>query len=67
MPYSPFIREEELLFATALWLVWGGFGLAWLVARSGLVSFLCSPDARFVTGQTYVIDGGRSLAMKGSD
>ncbi len=34
---------------------------------AGLVSFLCSPDARFVTGQTYVIDGGRSLAMKGSD
>jgi 3-oxoacyl-[acyl-carrier protein] reductase len=34
---------------------------------AGLVSYLCSPDARFVTGQTYVIDGGRSLAMKGSD
>lgn len=34
---------------------------------AGLVSFLCSPDARFITGQTYVIDGGRSLAMKGSD
>ena len=34
---------------------------------AGLVAFLCSPDARLVTGQTYVIDGGRSLAMKGSD
>ncbi len=34
---------------------------------AGLVSYLCSPDARFVTGQTYAIDGGRSLSMKGSD
>ena len=32
-----------------------------------LVAFLCSDRARFITGQTYVIDGGRSLSMKGSD
>ena len=32
-----------------------------------LVSFLASDRARFITGQTYIIDGGRSLAMKGSD
>ncbi|MBE6546154.1 MAG: SDR family oxidoreductase [Ruminococcaceae bacterium] len=32
-----------------------------------LVEFLCSERARFITGQTYVIDGGRSLSMKGSD
>ena len=32
-----------------------------------LVSFLVSDKARFITGQTYIIDGGRSLAMKGSD
>ncbi len=34
---------------------------------AGLVSYLCSDDARFVTGQTCVIDGGRSLSMRGSD
>ena len=31
------------------------------------ILFLCSDAARFVTGQTWVIDGGRGLAMKGSD
>ncbi|MBQ6923330.1 MAG: SDR family oxidoreductase [Kiritimatiellae bacterium] len=31
------------------------------------VLFLCSEAARFVTGQTWVVDGGRSLGMKGSD
>lgn len=34
---------------------------------AGLVAFLVSEKANFITGQTYVIDGGRSLAMKGSD
>lgn len=32
-----------------------------------LVAFLVSDKARFITGQTYIIDGGRSLAMKGTD
>lgn len=32
-----------------------------------LVSFLVSEKARFITGQTYIIDGGRSLAMLGTD
>ena len=32
-----------------------------------LVAFLTSDKARFITGQIYAIDGGRSLAMKGSD
>lgn len=32
-----------------------------------LVEFLCSDKARFITGQVYAIDGGRSLSMKGSD
>ena len=32
-----------------------------------LVVFLTGDKARFITGQTYVIDGGRSLSMKGSD
>lgn len=32
-----------------------------------LVEFLVSDKAKFITGQTYVIDGGRTLSMKGSD
>lgn len=32
-----------------------------------LVCFLVSDRAGFITGQTYIIDGGRSLAMKGTD
>lgn len=34
---------------------------------ANLVEFLVSPKARFITGQTYVCDGGRSLSMKGTD
>ena len=34
---------------------------------ANLVSFLVSDRAGFITGQTYIIDGGRSLAMKGTD
>ena len=29
--------------------------------------FLVSDKARFITGQTYVCDGGRTLSMKGTD
>lgn len=32
-----------------------------------LVAFLVSDKAKFITGQTYLIDGGRSLSMKGTD
>ena len=32
-----------------------------------LVAFLVSDKAKFITGQIYVCDGGRTLAMKGSD
>ncbi len=32
-----------------------------------LVEFLVSEKARFITGQTYIIDGGRTLSMKGTD
>ncbi len=32
-----------------------------------LISFLVSEKNRFITGQTYIIDGGRTLALKGTD
>ena len=34
---------------------------------AALVKFLVSEEADFITGQTYIVDGGRSLAMKGTD
>ncbi|MFA5561518.1 MAG: SDR family NAD(P)-dependent oxidoreductase [Eubacteriales bacterium] len=34
---------------------------------SSAVRFLCSADARFITGQNIPVDGGRTLCMKGSE
>ncbi|MBR2860230.1 MAG: SDR family oxidoreductase [Clostridia bacterium] len=34
---------------------------------ANLVDFLVSDKARFITGQTYICDGGRALSMKGTD
>lgn len=34
---------------------------------ASLVVYLTLPEASFITGQNYVVDGGRTLAMQGSD
>jgi NAD(P)-dependent dehydrogenase (short-subunit alcohol dehydrogenase family) len=33
---------------------------------SNVIAFLVSDEADFVVGQNYVVDGGRSLGLKGS-
>ena len=32
-----------------------------------MVEYLASDKARMITGQTYIVDGGRTLSMKGTD
>ncbi len=34
---------------------------------ASLVGYLTLPEASFITGQNYIVDGGRTLAMQGSD
>lgn len=42
--------------------------VAFITGAGGyMVEFLVSDKASFITGQTYVVDGGRSLSMKGTD
>jgi 3-oxoacyl-[acyl-carrier protein] reductase len=32
---------------------------------SNMVTFLASEEASFITGQEFIVDGGRSLGLKG--
>ena len=40
----------------------GRMGEAWEVAK--LVVYLCSEDAGYITGSTFVIDGGANLTSR---
>ena len=51
--------------ASAAQIPFGRTGKAKEIAN--VVAFLASDKARFITGQTYVCDGGRTLSMKGTD
>ena len=31
---------------------------------AGVVAFLCSPDAAFITGQALVVDGGQTIQLQ---
>ena len=54
--YSP---DENCRFAQ--------YTLRALCDLANLVELLTSYKARFITGQTYVCDGGRTLSIKGTD
>ena len=44
------------------WLLIGlGYALPWLLPIAGLIVFLASDEASFVSGQSLAVDGGFSL------
>ena len=51
---------------------WDGTGKSWStrIGRpadiAGMVAYLCSPEADYILGQNFIVDGGRTLGLKGN-
>ncbi|MFQ3666082.1 MAG: SDR family oxidoreductase [Sphingomonadaceae bacterium] len=61
VPRNAVTREAAERLAPTNWL--RSYGLPEDVA--GVTAFLSSPEADFITGQNLLVDGGRSLGLKG--